>query len=1410
MAPIGEAYVRVLADTGKFTPDLQRKLKAALKTVEAKVKVTADTTRFATQLQRQINALKKPLKITVEIANLAAVRRELEASFKTAPIKVRFAADGVPALKREVQAELARLKGLSVVLTASKASVQALRREVQTTLAGLPPIQLRFGVTNAASLRIGIQAALRALDPIRIRLTVFPADIVQLRAQIAALLLAQPPVPIRVVINSASAVAGARSAAGSIDGIFKKMGHGITGVFKSVFDTILTGFKLVLAAVALTDVAIAAFGIKAAADFQKVEVGLQAIIGAQEDLARGSNKLKIRVGEVVDRFRELALATPLDFNNIAQGSLSLQVLGLTAEQTLGAIETIGNALALVGRASGENLQASILPILQAASTGKLLGQDLNQFSQRLAGVFNRGALLKDIFEYTNAQRKLQGQVALTRKEFDALREAEGLAAGPALNAIFKQLNAAEGAEGALRRATTDTLSGAFASAKESVKFAVTDIFLPLTEQLTKEVGNFGDIISKAFAEAGPSIQQFVTDALPVIKQLIPAFFELVVVVNGLFAKLFKTFSPLLEPILGAIKGFFKIISGAFDQITAKSGDFGNVFKSFLPFFKGIGGLVGAIFKSFLNLLPVVQTIGKGLSALKPIFDIVGAALVFITKIIGDFFRIGFVQEVGAFIVSLLALGGIFGAIAKTVKFFGSLIAKIFTNIFPRLNLLTTNIRLFGNLLFSVFRTLSATVRVLFTSVFPRISSAIGAAVRVIRNTLIPALKFVSKIALAIGLAFEKVGEAIVSALGAAFDFVLAAMQKVFEAAGHLPFVGDKFDGLATKVSELRDQLKGSATDIEDVAVVAGGAVEKASGSIQKSSEAAIKNIDAIKVSLENLPTQSDTRVNVLVQDALIRVREIQENLAAIPDKKSTDYAVAVTDAQRDISRILTSLAGIPDIIPVHVEVDIRTVKDAASGRTPAERLKLLQQGLDPDTVPLPKPKSVDFTKLIDDVGGAGSSSSGGGDDRAKSAAKSAADAAKRAAEAFRDAIQAILRRLDADFRKTLREGTSKQIDSALDGLADAITSAFKGKKTKVDDNLVKFIDAQNEKLRKLIDDPKKGRTRILKDLEKEQKALEAITARMATIVESIRSFASITNLEFGNANGVIKQTLNTAILDTAGSFRVLSRSVDKQTEESADAIKRSGAEIAQAFKDRLAQAKAFKADIEVLIARGLDRDLINQLLDQGPDAGAQTADALANASTTIIASLNRTQREIEKTSNALGTTVGEKMFDAGKSAVEGLIAGLKDKKGEIAKEIGEITNLIISRVRKDLKIKSPSRVLRKLFGYAGDGAVLGLRDSVQPVTKAAAAMASAAVPRLSPVTMDALQAAGNAESAQQLRALQGGGASGGVTAADLDRVISAVAGARPNKEIQANITQHFSSPVTPASAKMAFGTVARR
>lgn len=72
----------------------------------------------------------------------------------------------------------------------------------------------------------------------------------------------------------------------------------------------------------------------------------------------------------------------------------------------------------------------------------------------------------------------------------------------------------------------------------------------------------------------------------------------------------------------------------------------------------------------------------------------------------------------------------------------------------------------------------------------------------------------------------------------------------------------------------------------------------------------------------------------------------------------------------------------------------------------------------------------------------------------------------------------------------------------------------------------------------------------------------------------------------------------------------------------------------------------------------------------------------------------------------------QKAWDAGKYLVEGFAAGITNniKKAEDAATI--LSNRTITQMRKTLRIESPSRVMRKIGGYTGEGFVLGLEDWV--------------------------------------------------------------------------------------------------
>ena len=64
-------------------------------------------------------------------------------------------------------------------------------------------------------------------------------------------------------------------------------------------------------------------------------------------------------------------------------------------------------------------------------------------------------------------------------------------------------------------------------------------------------------------------------------------------------------------------------------------------------------------------------------------------------------------------------------------------------------------------------------------------------------------------------------------------------------------------------------------------------------------------------------------------------------------------------------------------------------------------------------------------------------------------------------------------------------------------------------------------------------------------------------------------------------------------------------------------------------------------------------------------------------------------------------------------AMQGALDGLKSKEPALYKKATSIANGVISRLKKALEVKSPSRVTRRLFRYVDEGAIYGLKDKEQ-------------------------------------------------------------------------------------------------
>ncbi|GAB2714394.1 hypothetical protein [Streptomyces bullii] len=151
---------------------------------------------------------------------------------------------------------------------------------------------------------------------------------------------------------------------------------------------------------------------------------------------------------------------------------------------------------------------------------------------------------------------------------------------------------------------------------------------------------------------------------------------------------------------------------------------------------------------------------------------------------------------------------------------------------------------------------------------------------------------------------------------------------------------------------------------------------------------------------------------------------------------------------------------------------------------------------------------------------------------------------------------------------------------------------------------------------------------------------------------------------------------------------------------------------------KLAKIRRFTTYIKMLAKRGLNKGLLRQILDMGPEQGYAYASALAGADKATFTSINKTQAAIDKESKRLGMTGADILYDSGKNAGKGFLKGLEGQKKSIEKLMIDIAKGMQKAIKKALGIKSPSTVMAKLGAYSTEGLARGLVDGVPVLDRA--------------------------------------------------------------------------------------------
>ncbi|AJE78224.1 hypothetical protein QRA13_05860 [Bacillus velezensis] len=285
----------------------------------------------------------------------------------------------------------------------------------------------------------------------------------------------------------------------------------------------------------------------------------------------------------------------------------------------------------------------------------------------------------------------------------------------------------------------------------------------------------------------------------------------------------------------------------------------------------------------------------------------------------------------------------------------------------------------------------------------------------------------------------------------------------------------------------------------------------------------------------------------------------------------------------------------------------------------------------------------------------------------------------------------------ADKARKQKEAEKKAADKLNKGILSA-NNTYLSKFKKVNDKLTADIKAANDAYKKELQD------------------------RTDAIYNAIGLFDDVSSQ---NVNGS-KLTSN------------LKKQLDKIKTFNTD-ITKIASRAPKAFTDELKEMGVGSADQINAIARMTDSEL-NEYVSLwkekhklASDQAAQELTGLKNATTKKINELrSAANKELALLKNDYLRKIGELTVDVkqlgslkksgkaiGSNTMAGIISGMKNMKGELAKEANSIASTIEKTIKKKLKIHSPSRLMRDQVGVmVPAGIAVGIQNGIGTVQKA--------------------------------------------------------------------------------------------
>jgi hypothetical protein len=241
---------------------------------------------------------------------------------------------------------------------------------------------------------------------------------------------------------------------------------------------------------------------------------------------------------------------------------------------------------------------------------------------------------------------------------------------------------------------------------------------------------------------------------------------------------------------------------------------------------------------------------------------------------------------------------------------------------------------------------------------------------------------------------------------------------------------------------------------------------------------------------------------------------------------------------------------------------------------------------------------------------------------------------------------AVATREIGQFENAIIDSFDKIVETITKGLADGTLLKASA------DTLTKYANSE----RKVIQDIMRQRDELV------QRRSDA-KALINDVRETILGLGNITEILAKNTTDVTQ-----TITKMVGNVQVATATVIKSSNTGA-------AGLVKSFTETLTKTKEFAQQLKDLRALGLDKNLYQQIVTAGIDAGGATAKAILEGGTGTVGELNALFNELDAVGSSIAEQSAQVMYGAGVDLVDGLINGLISKEQALVDYATELATL---------------------------------------------------------------------------------------------------------------------------------------